>query len=504
LDHALHEVSDEFRPDAKIVILHGDCLETLKNVPSGSVRLVISSPPYNIGKQYEKTKALGVYLDSIKPVLEELTRIVAIDGSVCWQVGNYVRNGEIVPLDVCYYPIFSSLGFRLRNRIIWHFNHGLHASKRFSGRYETICWFTKSDSYVFNLDAVRVPSKYPGKTHFKGPNRGLLSGNPLGKNPSDFWSVIAQDWDRLVWEIPNVKANHPEKTIHPCQFPIELAQRCILALTGEDDLVLDPFGGVGTSLIAAVMHNRRAILCESDDAYVKVANQRLEQYFQGSLRIRPLGKFISQQAGKKSRKFLSHGPTRLRVGQMNIVARYSFNGGEEAINERFAELLEELTSSISAVNASDFKIKVSREKTMAGRLLYSPKGLNMAIFTLLDKKGWRTERIKCDYSATTPNSVTSELTSSSGAFREMDFVKRRLGIEIQLGKYAFMVYNVCAKMTIFHNLDIIDMGIEVVPMKSLPDEMSTGVSYFEQIVWDLEHRGVSNIDIPVLILGIDA
>jgi DNA modification methylase len=299
LAHSLQEVSEEFQPDAKIIILRGDCLKTLRDVPSGLVRLVISSPPYNIGKQYEKTKALGVYLDSIKPVLKELTRILAADGSVCWQVGNYVRNGEIVPLDVCYYPVFSSLGFRLRNRIIWHFDHGLHASKRFSGRYETICWFTKSDSYVFNLDAVRVPAKYPGKTHFKGPNKGLPSGNPLGKNPSDFWTVIAQDWDRLVWEIPNVKANHPEKTIHPCQFPIELAQRCILALTNEGDFVLDPFGGVGTSMIAAVMHNRRAILCEKDDAYISVARERLEQYFQGSLRIRPLGKPVHQPTGRE-------------------------------------------------------------------------------------------------------------------------------------------------------------------------------------------------------------
>lgn len=85
----------------------------------------------------------------------------------------------------------------------------------------------------------------------------------------------------------------------------------------------------------------------------------------------------------------------------------------------------------------------------------------------------------------------------------MDFVKGKLGIEVQFGKYAFMVYNVCAKMTIFKNLGIIDAGIEIVPVKSLAEQMSTGVSYFEQFVWDLKHRGVSNIDVPVLILGID-
>jgi len=189
---------------------------------------------------------------------------------------------------------------------------------------------------------------------------------------------------------------------------------------------------------------------------------------------------------------------------MRIVGRYSFNAGEKAVNERFADLLEEACSCISAINACDFKTKISREKTMVGRLLYSPRDLNKAISRQFKEKGWRKERVKCDYSATFPNSVPSESGQASGAFREMDFVKRRLGIEIQLGKYAFMVYNVCAKMTIFHNLDVIDAGIEVVPMKQLANEMSTGVSYFEQIVWDLEHRGVSNIDIPVLILGIDA
>ena len=126
---------------------------------------------------------------------------------------------------------FKGFGLKLRNRIIWRFNHGLHCKKRFSGRYETILWFTKNDEYVFNLDPVRVPSKYPGKRHFKGPKRGQLSGNPLGKNPSDIWDVVQQDWEDEVWDIPNVKANHPEKTEHPCQFPVELVQRCVLALT---------------------------------------------------------------------------------------------------------------------------------------------------------------------------------------------------------------------------------------------------------------------------------
>ncbi len=218
---------------------------------------------------------------------------------VCWEVGNYVQDGEVYPLDMYFYDIFKDAGFQLRNRIIWHFEHGLHASKRFSGRYETILWFTKTDTYTFNLDSVRVPSKYPGKLHYKGANKGLPSGNPLGKNPSDFWQVVTQDWDAEVWNIPNVKSNHPEKTIHPCQFPIELVQRCILALTHTNGVVLDPFMGVGSALLASMLHDRKSIGFEIDDAYITIANQRIAEYRNNTLKIRPLGKPVYTPTGKE-------------------------------------------------------------------------------------------------------------------------------------------------------------------------------------------------------------
>ena len=187
----------------------------------------------------------------------------------------------------------------LRNRIIWHFGHGLHASKRFSGRYETILWFTKSKEYLFNLDAVRVPSKYPGKRHYKGKNKGKPSGNPQGKNPSDFWEIAINEWAKEVWEIPNVKANHPEKTLHPCQYPVELVERCVLALTNENDWVFDPFAGVGSSLIAAIKHNRKAMGCEKESEYIEIAHQRINSYFEGTLRTRPMGKPVYKPTGKE-------------------------------------------------------------------------------------------------------------------------------------------------------------------------------------------------------------
>jgi len=292
-------IETNFNPKAEIIMFPGDVGEFISQVPDNSVALVITSPPYNLGKEYENRVSIERYLETQAELIAQLNRVLREDGSIYWQVGNFVEKAEVYPLDILYYPIFKELGMNLRNRIIWKFGHGLHASKRFSGRYETILWFTKSDHYTFNLDAVLVPAKYPGKRHFKGPNKGKLSGNPLGKNPSDVWEIVAQDWEELVWDIPNVKSNHSEKTIHPCQFPIELVERCVLALTKEGDWVFDPYMGVGSSIVAAAMHERRAMGCEKEVAYVEIARQRLISYFNGMLRYRPIGTPVYQPTGKE-------------------------------------------------------------------------------------------------------------------------------------------------------------------------------------------------------------
>ena len=293
------EIANRYDPLAEVVIAPGDCLETLRNLPDEMAKLIITSPPYNIGKEYEKATNLDDYLSALSPIIDELVRVLSSEGSLCWQVGNYVENGEVFPLDIYYYPLLKSRGLKLRNRIIWHFDHGLHASKRLSGRYEVMLWFTKSNDYTFNLDDVRVPSKYPGKTHFKGEKHGLPSGNPLGKNPSDKWKIVERDWESALWDIPNVKANHPEKTIHPCQFPIELVERCVLALTNENDLVLDPFSGVGSALLAALRHQRRAMGCEKEEDYIQIAHQRIHDLYSGKLGYRPLGKPVHQPTGRE-------------------------------------------------------------------------------------------------------------------------------------------------------------------------------------------------------------
>ena len=268
----------ETRRDDHPVIACKDNLVFLRSLPDASMKLIVTSPPYNLGKRYEAKAPLDIYVDAQRLVIAECVRLLHPRGSICWQVGNFVDNGEIIPLDSILYPEFRSRELKLRNRIVWHFGHGLHCTKRLSGRYETINWWTKGDNFTWNLDEIRVPSKYPNKRHFKGPNVGKLSGNPKGKNPSD------------VWVFPNVKNNHVEKTIHPCQFPVELVERLVLSMTDAGDAVLDPYMGVGSTVIAALKHNRAAFGCDIVPAYVNIARQRVEQLRAGTLRTRPMGK----------------------------------------------------------------------------------------------------------------------------------------------------------------------------------------------------------------------
>jgi adenine-specific DNA-methyltransferase len=270
----------EFFPSQSAVIYLGDCIKLLETIPDDTIQLIITSPPYNIGKEYEKRNTLESYLEQQAAVINECVRCLSPSGSICWQVGNFVDNGAIVPLDAVLYPVFAKLGMKMRNRIIWHFEHGLHCSRRFSGRHETIMWFTKTDSYIFNLDAVRVPQKYPGKKFFKGPNSGKYSCNPLGKNPGD------------MWIIPNVKSNHIEKTEHPCQFPVELIERFVLSMTNKGDWVFDPFLGTGTSVIAALRHKRRGAGAEILTKCVRLAKDRVRKELSGTLKTRPMNRPI--------------------------------------------------------------------------------------------------------------------------------------------------------------------------------------------------------------------
>jgi len=272
--------------------IHGNANKVLDQLitEKRNFQLIMTSPPYNMDKEYEKSQSLENYKEEIETVISKLVKLLHKRGSICWQVGNYInpKTKEVVPLDIFYHDLFKKSGLLLRNRIIWHFEHGLHANRRFSGRYETIMWYTHDGEYTFNLDDVRVPSKYPGKTYYKGIKKGQISGNPKGKNPSDVWKIVSNDWDNEIWEIPNVKANHIEKTDHPCQFPVALAQRLIRALCPTDGLVVDPYVGSGSSAVAALIEGRRFSGSDINQKYIDVAKDRLRLWEEGRLKIRPI------------------------------------------------------------------------------------------------------------------------------------------------------------------------------------------------------------------------
>jgi len=276
--------------DCDYFLYHGrteDFLAALPELPLFD--LIVTSPPYNIGKSYESRTELDKYLDWQTSVIDALIPRLADGGSICWQVGNFVENGSIVPLDIEFDPIFRKRhNLLLRNRIVWHYRHGLHAKRRFSGRYEVVLWYTKrNDNYTFNLDSVRIPARYPGKRHFKGKHVGKPSGNPLGKNPED------------VWDIPNVKSNHVEKTTHPAQFPVGLVERLVLALTNPGDLVFDPFAGVASAGVAAALHDRRFWGTEIMLQYVEIGANRINDAISGTAVYRPHDKPVYDPRSSK-------------------------------------------------------------------------------------------------------------------------------------------------------------------------------------------------------------
>lgn len=268
----------------------GDCCDVVATIPPGEIQLVVTSPPYNLGKRYERKRSIDEYVEQQRAIIALCAERLRPTGSVCWQVGNHVAGNEITPIDILLYPLFREAGLVLRNRIVWHFEHGLHCARRFSGRYETILWFTRPGTgYTFHLDPVRVPQKYPGKRYFKGPRAGQYSANPLGKNPGD------------LWVIPNVKHNHVEKTEHPCQFPVELVERLILALSDPGDLIVDPFVGVGSTAVAAIRHGRRAAGADLVPEYVALAGERVRAAAEGRLRTRPMNRPVYTPLGAVAR-----------------------------------------------------------------------------------------------------------------------------------------------------------------------------------------------------------
>jgi len=259
--------------DSKIyddfVLIYGDAFKYVRGIPRKSIKLIMTSPPYNIGKEYEKKKKFDDYLYDMQKLIENLKNVLRDDGIVVWQVGNYIERRsnvtEIFPLDYYFTDIFISAGFRFLERVVWRFGHGLNATKKFSGRYETLLVFCKAD--YLPKHQIRRYNDIPNELKSK---------------------IVMNSWIEKIWNIPNVKSNHVEKYKHPCQFPIELVERVVYAYTEKNDVVLDPFAGVSSTLIATIKCGRKAIGIEIDMKYIKISKERHIKFLNNKLKIREM------------------------------------------------------------------------------------------------------------------------------------------------------------------------------------------------------------------------
>lgn len=241
----------------------GDCREVLKEVPSESVKLVVTSPPYNIGKPYGKYKdkvALIDWEDLINDVTKEVHRILTPDGSFFLNLSPvpFGNDKEILPLPFIGYQIMKNNGFYLRNMITWTFNNMQNCVNRLSGRYENILWGVKDiNNYVFNLDEIRIP--------YITKNDKRLEGGK-GRNPTDVWY-----FDRV-----NNMTKKKLNLTHPTVYPLEMIMRILKMSSNPGDTILDPFVGSGTSLVAAKILGRNGIGIEIDKNFAKEIQMRLD------------------------------------------------------------------------------------------------------------------------------------------------------------------------------------------------------------------------------------
>ncbi|MCM1297353.1 MAG: site-specific DNA-methyltransferase [Muribaculaceae bacterium] len=246
-----------------IYVDFGDSRKLLKTVPSGSVKLAVTSPPYNLGKPYGKYKdkiPLNEWKELILEVTEDIYRILTPDGSFFLNLSPipFGEEKEILPLPYIGYEIMKEVGFYIRNIITWTFNNMQNCSQRLSGRYENIIWGVKDlKNYVFNLDAVRIP--------YITQNDKRLEGG-AGRNPTDVWY-----FNRV-----NNMTKSKLGLSHPTVYPLEMIERIVKMSSDDGDTVLDPFLGSGTTMVAALKSGRKGIGFELDQSYENEIKKRIE------------------------------------------------------------------------------------------------------------------------------------------------------------------------------------------------------------------------------------
>lgn len=240
-----------------------DCREGLAKIPRAIVDSTITSPPYNIGKEYEQQMPVDAYIEWLSGVINDVYEVTDANGSLLLNLGYLSIEGKARALPIPYL-LWDKIAFFLQQEIVWNYSAGVACKKFLSPRNEKICWYVKNqDCYTFNLDAIRDPDVlYPNQK-----KNGKLRCNTIGKNPSDVW--------RIAKVTSGTNRASSERTPHPAQFPEDLVTRMIKGFTNEGDIVLDPFMGSGTVAAVAMDNDRFFIGFEVVEAYCEIARQRL-------------------------------------------------------------------------------------------------------------------------------------------------------------------------------------------------------------------------------------
>ena len=246
------------------LVYKGDALDLLARLPSSQVDLVLTSPPYNIGKQYETKRDLFEYVDWCQRWIHLVHKSLSNTGAFWLNVGYLSIPGKAKAMPIPYL-LWDRVEFFLVQEIVWNYGAGVASRKSFSPRNEKFLWYVKNENrYTFNLDDVRDPNvKYPNQK-----KNGKLKCNPLGKNPSD------------VWQFPKVTSGRNrssrERTAHPAQFPLAVVDRIIKACSNRGDIILDPFMGSGTTAESAIRNDRQVVGFEIRADYVDIVRKRIE------------------------------------------------------------------------------------------------------------------------------------------------------------------------------------------------------------------------------------
>ncbi len=255
------------------ILFCGDTLKLLKKLKKPVFNTIVTSPPYNIGKEYEQVKSLDEYVDWSIRWISDASRLLTDDGALMLNLGytSVENHGRAVPIP---YLLWDKIPLYLNQEIVWNYSAGVACKNYLSPRNEKVLWYVKdSKNYVFNLDAIRDKNvKYPNSK-----KNGKLRVNTLGKNPSD------------VWEIAKVTTGHnrafKERTPHPCQFPTDLIDRLILGFSRPESIVLDPFVGSGTTFESCIKNNRYCVGFEIKEEYCEIAEKRITNLDNGQLSL---------------------------------------------------------------------------------------------------------------------------------------------------------------------------------------------------------------------------